>query len=434
MEIVILLFLIVLNGVFSLSEAAVISSRSALLSQYAAQGKRSAESALALIRDPNTFLSTVQVGITLIGLVTGAFGGTALGGDVGAWLTGLPIIGPVIAPYASAVGVGLVVVVSTYLSVVVGELVPKRIALQNSEGIAMMVAEPMWLLSRITSPVVALLSSSTQVVTRVMGLPDSSENRVTEGEIMAMVLQSAAEGGIDREAGDMVKSVFALDDTRLVGVMTPRLEIDWLNLRAPCSEWLDIIYKHNYSAYPVCDGDLENVVGMVRTKTLLVACLQDTTVDLKTLLQTPLYLPDSLTASQALAAMRQMGTETALVIDEYGGLDGLVTVRDLLEEIVGELDIAKPLARQRDDGSWLLDGGMSVEELAALFAGFAIPESEARQYVTVAGFVLARLGRVPMIAEHFEWGGVYFEVLDMDGQRIDKVLACYAPADQQAGG
>lgn len=429
MEIVILLFLIVLNGVFSMAEAAVISSRPALLNQHAAQGKRSAEAALALIRDPNTFLSTVQVGITLIGLITGAFGGTALGGDVGAWLVGLPTVGVVIAPYANAIGVGLVVIISTYLSVVAGELVPKRIALQNSERIAMLVAEPMLFLSRLARPVVALLSGSTQVLTRVMGVPDTSENRVTEGEIMAMVLQSAAEGGIHRDERDMVESVFALDNTRLASVMTPRLEIDWLNLRAPRNEWLETIYAHNYSAYPVCDGDFESVVGMVRTKTLLAACLRETQVDLTALTQPPLYLPDSLTVSQALAALRQMGTDTALVIDEYGGLDGLVSIRDLLEEIVGEMDIAQPLARQREDGSWLLDGGMPVEELPELFDGFTIPAGESGQYVTVAGFVMTRLGRVPGITEHFEWSGVYFEVMDMDGRRIDKVLARYQPAE-----
>lgn len=429
MEIVIILLLIFLNGVFALAEIAVVSSRKARLLQWANDGDSRAAAALALAENPTRFLSTVQFGITLISTLAGAFGGATIADRLAAVLRTVPRL----APYSSSLSLVLVVLVITYLSLVLGELVPKRLALLNAERIAMAVAGPMRGLSRVAAPVVHLLTASTDLVLHVIGSRAPADPPVTEEEITMMVGQGAQAGVFEDAEPDLVRGVFRLGDLDVGAIMTPRLDIIWLDLDEPPAETQRRIHASIHSHFPAAHGSLDNVAGVVYAKDLLARSLAGEPFDVSALLVPPLYVPESLPALQLLERFQQSRIHIALVIDEYGGIQGLATMTDVMEAIVGDLSsIREPMDPEivrRDDGSWLLDGMLSTAEFKeALHLREMLPNEGHGDYQTLGGFVMMTLGRIPTPGEHFDYQGLRFEVLDMDGHRVDKVMVTAVPA------
>jgi putative hemolysin len=421
-EVLFILLLLVANGVFAMSELAIVSSRKARLQRMAAAGDARARAALELANSPDRFLSTIQIGITLVGILAGAFGGATIAEQLGAQISRVPAL----AEYGEAVGLGVVVLVITYLSLVVGELVPKRLALNNPERVARAVAGPMARLSRVASPFVRVLGVSTSAILHLLRLKASDEPPVTEEEIKVLIEQGAQAGVILEAEQEMVEGVFKLADRRVGALMTPRRDITWLNLNDPPEKLYAQISASPYSRFPVCAGALDNVVGVVKAKELLARCVSGAPLDLPAAMKRPLFVPDTRTALQVLEAFKGGRSHVAVVIDEYGAVEGLVTTNDILEAIVGDIAPAgargEEAAVRREDGSWLLDGALPVEEFGDIFPTVRLPGDERGSYHTLGGFVMTHLGRVPRAADHFEWQGLRFEVVDMDGKRVDKVL------------
>ncbi|MDZ8186624.1 MAG: hemolysin family protein [Nostoc sp. ChiSLP02] len=421
-EILIILVLIIANGIFSMSEMAIVSARKVRLQQLANQGDAKARVALKLAESPNNFLSTIQVGISLIGILTGAFGGATIANRLAVYVR----LVPVLAPYSEPVSFGIVVLIITYLSLIIGELVPKRLALNNPEGIAAFVAIPMRALSAIASPMVHLLSASTDMVLRVLGVTQSTEPQVTEEEIKILIEQGTEAGTFEEAEQDMVERVFRLGDRPVSYLMTPRPDIVWLDLDDSAEENRQKMVESAYSRYPVCQGGLDNVLGVMPVTDLLARSFRGEQLDLTVGLRQPVFVPESTRGLKVLELFKQTVTHIALVVDEYGVIQGLVTLNDIMSEIVGDVPSMdgqdEPQAVQREDGSWLLDGMLPVEEFLELF-GMEEWESEERgSYQTLGGFVITHLGRIPAAADHFEWEGMRIEVMDMDGNRVDKVL------------
>jgi len=421
-EVLFILLLVVANGVFALSEMAVVSARKVRLQQWANEGNTNARTALELANAPTRFLSTVQVGITLIGILAGALGGATIAKKIALLLSQIRLL----APYSQAIGLGIVVVSITYLSLIIGELVPKRVALNNPERIAATIATPMRALSALASPVVHLLSTSTEVALRLLGIKPSLEPQVTEEEIRVLIKQGTEAGTFEVAEQDMVQRVFRLGDRQVSGLMTPRLEIVWLDLEDLAENNRHKMARSAHSRFPVCQGGLDNVIGVVQVKDLLARSLAGEVIDLTAALQTPLFVPESMPALNVLELFKKSGTHTALVVDEYGVVQGLVTLNDILEAIVGDIpsvdELAEPQVVQREDGSWLLDGLLPVEDFFELFNIQALADEQRGNYQTLGGFVTTHLGRIPAAADHFEWRKLRFEVMDMDGNRVDKVL------------
>lgn len=421
-EILIILVLIIANGVFSMSEMAIVSARKVRLQQLANQGDTKAKAALKLAESPNHFLSTVQVGISLIGILTGAFGGATIANRLVTYIRLVPFL----APYSEPLSFGIVVLIITYLSLIVGELVPKRLALNNPERIASIVAIPMQALSAIASPMVYLLSASTDLILRVLGITASTEPQVTEEEIKILIEQGTEAGTFEEAEQDMVERVFRLGDRPVSYLMTPRPDIVWLDLDDSPEENRQKMVDSAYSRYPVCQGGLDNVLGVIPVTDLLARSFRGEPLDLTVGLRQPIFVPESTRGLKVLELFKQTITHMALVVDEYGVIQGLVTLNDIMSEIVGDVPSTDgqdhPQAVQREDGSWLLDGMLPVEEFLELF-GMEEWESEERgSYQTLGGFVITHLGRIPTAADHFEWQGMRIEVMDMDGNRVDKVL------------
>lgn len=421
-EILIILVLIIANGVFSMSEMAIVSARKVRLQQLANQGDVKAKAALKLAESPNHFLSTVQVGISLIGILTGAFGGATIANRLAVYVKLVPLL----APYSEPLSFGIVVLIITYLSLIVGELVPKRLALNNPERIASIVAIPMQALSAIASPMVYLLSASTDLILRLLGITASTEPQVTEEEIKILIEQGTEAGTFEEAEQDMVERVFRLGDRPVSYLMTPRPDIVWLDLDDSAEENRHKMVDSAYSRYPVCQGGLDNVLGVIPVTDLLARSFRGEPLDLTVGLRQPIFVPESTRGLKVLELFKQTITHMALVVDEYGVIQGLVTLNDIMSEIVGDVPSTDgqdhPQAVQREDGSWLLDGMLPVEEFLELF-GMEEWESEERgSYQTLGGFVITHLGRIPAAADHFEWQSMRIEVMDMDGNRVDKVL------------
>lgn len=421
LELLLLFLLILANGIFSMSEMAVVSSRRARLQQRADDGHRGARVALELSDEPARFLSTVQVGITLIGIITGAFGGARLGGKLSAVLAdaGVP------SGYAGPLGVGLVVLTITFLSIVVGELVPKRLALSNPEHLAAVLARPMKALSKVAYPFVRLLEISTAFLARLLGGGGSNDPPVTDEEITHLLAQGAEAGVFQNAERDLVENVLWLGDQRVRTLMTPRREIAWLDLNASADEHRRVIAESGYSRFPVARGDLDHIEGVVRAKDLLAQLLYDGRFDLSAAVRPALIVPASLSALRLLDTLRTSQRHIALVVDEHGSIQGLVTHNEVLEavaEVDDDPNDPDPEIVRRDDGSYLLDGGLAVDELKNVLDVKTLPDEGEGHYHTLAGFVLAHLGHVPVASECFEWGGFTFEVIDLDNHRVDKVL------------
>jgi putative hemolysin len=421
-ELVIVILLIIANGLFALSETAFVSARKVRLQQWANEGNVKAAAALELVNSPNRLLSTVQLGITLIGILAGAFGGATIAEAVAVYVRAISWL----APYSAAIALALVVLCITYLSLVIGELVPKRIALNNPERLAMFMVTPMRMLSTIASPFIHLLSLSTEAILRLIGLRPSTEPPITEEEINVLLEEGAQIGTFEAAEQDMIERIFRLGDRRVRVLMTHRPDIVWLDVNDPPQEVNQAIRESPFSRFPVCDGSLDNVLGMVHVKDLFQQCMTGQPLDVKAVLQEPLYVLENTRTLKVLELFKQTGTQAALAIQEYGDIEGLITLNDILEAIVGDIssgdDVAHPHAVEREDGSWLLDGMVLLDELKGMLHIRELPEEASGDYTTLAGFVLLNLGHIPKTGEHFEWDGFRFEVMDMDGRRIDKVL------------
>jgi putative hemolysin len=410
-----------------MSEIAVVAARKVRLQQRAEEGDERAKFALALVQDPNRFLSTVQFGITMVGVLAGAYGGATIASQLAVPIAGVPVL----APYAEGIALGVVVGAITVLSLIIGELVPKRIGLNNPEAIASWVARPMILLSRVGGPAVHILTAATNFVLRVFGVKGEAEPNLTEDEIKALISQGAETGAVGATEENIVQRVFQLGDQRVAAIMTPRPDIEWIDVDASEEELREFLASHSHTQFVVCHGGLDEVLGIVRSADLLPLAFKGSRIDLRSLTREALFVPDSMPAVQLLESFRSSHKHTALVMDEYGAVEGLVTVTDLLTAIVGDLpaDASEAVGAfvSRADGSWLVDGSAAMEDVTAHFGMDNLPEDEAGAYHTIGGFVMARLGRVPKAADAFEWGGMRFEVMDMDGRRIDKVLVMRKP-------
>ncbi|KAB2888103.1 MAG: HlyC/CorC family transporter [Desulfobulbaceae bacterium] len=423
MEIFLLFCLILLNGAFAMSEIAVISSRNARLQKLANDGNLGARSALDLKNEPSSFLSTVQVGITMVGILSGAIGETALADPLAAWLGGFPVI----APYARGVAMTAVVVGLTYFSVVVGELVPKRMGLLAPEKTASIIALPMKLLSRIAIPLVWLLSVSSNLLLRLLRKKTAEEPPVTNSEIRLLMAQGTEAGVFHASEQTLVANVLRLDEQNLRAIMTPRNELYLLDLNTPEPELRISLAGCPFSRIVICRGGLENILGLLRTADLLRNALVNEPLEIESLLYPPLYMWEGLSTAQVLENFRKTNLQCALIVDEYGELQGLVTLTDVLTAIVGGLPSASEHDVndfiERQDGSWLVDGAASIEHLRMkLDIGERFPGEKQNAYFTVGGLVIHLLGRVPAETDAIEENGYHFEVVDMDGHRVDKVL------------
>ncbi len=421
LEIAIILLLVALNGVFAMSELAIVSSRRSRLHALQRSGSQGASVALALAEDPQRFLPTVQVGISLVGILAGVFGGARLAGPLGEVLSEIPVL----APFGTQIAFTLVVLAITYANLILGELVPKQFALRDPERIAILVARPMAWLARFTSPVVWVLGQSTALVLRLFGAHRPRDQAMTEEEVKAVVAEGAQAGVLEHEERHMIERVLRLADKPVRALMTPRPEVAWLDRRAEPDALVAKVREGNVSRFVVADQRIDNVVGVVVSKDLLDQLLAGAPLDLAPVLRQPQVLPDNLSALDALERLRHDPLGIALVMDEYGSFEGVVTASDVLEAIIGEIGPPEPpetpgKAVRRADGSLLLDGMMPSDELRSKLELPPLPH--AGTYHTVAGLMLALLQRVPREGDRIVWAGWRFEIVDMDGRRVDKVL------------
>jgi putative hemolysin len=419
LEIAVVLALVLLNGFFAMSEIAVVSARPARLEALARKG-RGARLALGLARDPGRMLSTVQIGITLIGIVAGAFGGARLAEPLAAGIGRVPAL----APFSAEIAYTLVVAAITYLSLIIGELVPKHLALRGPERVAALVAPTIELIARISTPAVWLLETSSRFVLRLLGSEVQPAETVTEEEVRTLIAEGTRAGVFHRHEQEMIERVLRLADRPVRAIMTPRVELVWLDVEAGPDEIARIIRESGHSRFVVGKGSLDEVLGVVHVRGLLDVCLGGRALDLRAAVRPMPVVPDTMRVSRALEALRQARVSMALVVDEYGEVEGVVTAEDVLEALVGDMPERRlgeeAAIVRRDDGSMLIDGMLAVDELKLTLGLDSLPEEET--YHTLAGFILAQLGRVPAEGEAVAYGGWRFEVVDMDGQRIDKVL------------
>lgn len=430
-EIAIIFLLLIANGVFAMAEIAVVSSKKARLRRLADQGNGKARIALELAESPNRFLATVQIGITLVGIFAGAFGGATLA----AKLAGLIAQVSFLAHHADKIAFAIVVVIITYFSLVLGELVPKRFGLSNPEGIAMMVARPMNWLARFAGPVVSFLGVSTEALLRLLGFKPEKELAVSEEEVRVLMQEGVRAGAFNKVESHIVHSALELGQLPVREIMTPRPKVIWLNQDDPHEQVWHKIVVSGHSHFPVYAGNRDHTVGVVSVKAIYANLAAGVGANLKDLMTPPLIVPETQTVLQLVETFKQSGKHIALVTDEFGGLVGLVTLNDVMEAVVGEFptqgERAKPEARKRDDGTWLIDAMIDLEAVEKALPGFKFGGEAHSVYQTLAGFVVKTLGRVPREGESFEAQGYIFEVLDMDRHRVDKILVM--PANRASG-
>ncbi|MDZ4252385.1 MAG: hemolysin family protein [Sulfuritalea sp.] len=426
MEILFLVTLILLNGAFAMSEIALVTARRGRLARLAEDGDGAAAIAINLHDEPTRFLSTIQIGITSIGILNGIVGEAVLAAPLAIWLQALGMA----VETSSIVSTALVVVVITYISIVVGELVPKRIAQFNPEGIARLVARPMQFLSLLTRPFVRLLTLSTDSILSLMGQRKQDGQGVTEEEIHAMLEEGSEAGVIEQQEHEMVRNVFRLDDRQIGSLMIPRAGIAYLDVDRPLQESLNHVTDSEHSRFPVCRGGLHEVLGIINAKQLLRKTLKGGVTDLATELQPAVFVPETLTGMDLLDHFRASGVQMVMVVDEYGEVQGLVTLQDVLEAVTGEFkprNMEDAWAVQREDGSWLLDGLIPVPELKDKLELKAVPEEDKGRYHTLSGLMMWLLGRLPQTGDVSNWEDWRLEVVDLDGKRVDKVLASRLP-------
>lgn len=421
-EIFIMLALIFLNGILSMAEMAIVSARKHRLQQKLENGKKGAMDALDLKKNPNHFLSTVQIGITLIGILSGAFGGATIAEKIGSRLSNFKAL----APYSEGIGVAIVVILTTYFSLVIGELVPKRLALYDAEKISIAIAPVMKLLSKITKPIANFLSGSTNVILGIFGIRPSSEPEITEEDLKVLLDEGTESGIFEKTEQDMVERIFRLNDRAISSFMTPRTEIVFLEIDATHKEIYQRITTHPFSRFPVFKDTPDNIVGIIQSRDLLLQRINGPDFDLNKILIKPIFIPESTPALDVLDLLKTSLTEIAIIVDEYGGVLGLVSINDIIEAIVG--DMMNPYGKfeaeiiQREDGSWLVDGMVLMDELKESISIDKLPNEEEGNYDTLSGLMMSQLGKVPVSGDYFTWGNLRFEVVDMDGRRVDKVL------------
>jgi len=432
-EIVIIALLVGLNGFFAMSELALVSSRKARLQTLANEGSRGAARALRLLDEPTNLLSTVQIGITLIGIFAGAYGGATLSEPLGAFLKRFPLL----AEHSQAIAFGLVVVLITYFSLIIGELVPKRIALNHAERIASGVALPMQILARAGAPLVWLLRISTELVLRLLGVKPKPDSTVTEEEVKSMIAEGTQSGVFEPAESEILESVLRLTDRFARSIMVPRPDVIWLDANDPASVILDEIKEGGHSRYPVCRGGVEDILGVVSTRELLEQQRSTGQINVEAACHAPVFINETMPIWTVLDRFKSADLHMAIVLDEHGSFEGIVTPLDILGALAGALpegrgDDEEAAFIQRADGSWLADGRTSIDMIERRFA---LPSmNKEGDFVTLAGFVLQQLGRLPEEGENFEWQGWRFEVIDMDGRRIDKVLIEKLNDDLDASG
>ena len=428
MEIAVLLLLFLINGFFSMSEMAVVSSRKARLQQLYEEGHTTAGSALELANHPSDFLSAIQIGITVIGVTSGAFGEATLSADLGAWLSQWPLL----ARHSNVIAVSVVIIGITLGSLIIGELVPKRLALLNPEAVASFAAKPMSWVAWVAHPIVRFLSFSTDAILRLVSRRAVASPPVSEQEIRVLMEQGTEAGVFEEHEHQLVSRVFRMDDLTTAAVMTPRTDIVYLDIEEPREKILARIAEAPHTHFPVTRGDLDNIEGVVAVKELLVDMVRDEPFSLEARLAKPLYIPETLTVTEVLRSFKQHRQTLALIVNEYGEFQGMVTLHDVMEALVGDIGTVDEEADsdvvRREDGSLLIDGGVSVDRLKhALEIEEELPAEDTGTYNTLAGFVMLQLGRVPQVADRFEWGGLRFEVVDMDRNRVDRLLVSRLP-------
>lgn len=422
MEFLIIILLLLVNGLFAMYEIAMVSSSKARLETLALTGSHKARSVLQQLEEPEKILSTIQVGITLIGIVSGAYGGVAIAGDVVPLFERIPLL----APYADKVALILVVSIITYLSLIVGELVPKSLALNNPERIAITLSPFMVFLSKTMYPFVWILSLSTRLVNRMMGIKTGEERPMTEEELKFILHKSSQQGVIDKEETEMIKDVFRFTDKRANELMTHRKEIIFLDVKQTKEEVLNVIELEKFSKYLLCDGSLDNAIGLVVVKDIVLLLRSDKPFDLRSIVHEPLYIPECLTANRILELFKTNKTNFGVVVSEYGGIEGIITLRDLTESIFGDIpdigdDADEPIVR-RQDGSMLVDGSMKIDDFMDEMGILNYDESEVSDFTTLGGLSMYLLKNIPKTGDRFSFKDLYFEVVDMDGSRVDKLL------------
>lgn len=428
-KILLMLVLIVINGLFSMTEMAVVSLRKSKLQSEIAKGNRKAQAAHDLSEHPSDFFSMIQIAITLAGVVSGAIGSIAFSAPIEAQLCKVRFL----APVADTLSVLIVSILVTYLSLVIGELVPKRIAIAYPEKIAIQVGGFMTGIANVAKPLVRFLSFSSDIGIRLLGVRENSEPPVSEDEVKAMIEQGKQSGVFEETEQDIVESVFRMSDRAVHAMMTPRTDVTWVNIAEPIEDILEEIRASNETYFPVVRDHPDNVLGIVSVKKILDRYISGQEIRLEELIDTPLFLPESTPALSALDSLRESGKQAAIIIDEYGGFSGLVTPVDILEELVGEIPSAddetyEPEIVTREDGSFLIDGGLDIEDMKDMLGVDQLEDQERVDYQTVAGFLLSRFGFIPKAGDTIEMGDYRFEVVDMDGRRIDKVLVDRLPA------
>lgn len=417
-EILLILGLILLNGLFSMAEIALVSARKARLESQANKGDKAAKEALELSNHPDTFLSTVQIGITLIGILTGILSGEKLKSDFVAFLNRFEVI----ANYSNTIATAIIVIIITYFSMVLGELVPKRLGLARPEAIAKFMARPMYVLSRITHPFIWLLSKSTFVIVKLFNIKKSSDNQVTEEEIKAIISEGTEQGAIEEAEQEIIERVFHLGDRTITSLMTHRSDLVWFDINDTKEDIRAKILDEPHSIYPVCDGEIDNMKGVVSLKDLYVASDLN---KFRELMQPPLYVPENNTAYQVLEKYKQSKIHSCFIIDEYGSLLGMITLNDILEAIIGDLPeqhIDDYEIVEREDGTYLIDAQIPFYDFLSRFERTELMNEGEQEFDTLAGFILHQLKRIPATGDKLEWEGFTLEIVDMDAQRIDKVL------------
>jgi putative hemolysin len=428
-EILVILVLLLANGVLAMSEIAVVSARKTRLKNLAERGNKRAKAAFRLANEPGVFLSTVQVGISLVGVVAGAFGGATIAVRLEPFLEPLPLVGP----YAQGMSVSIVVLGITFLSLVLGELVPKQFALRNAESLAMMVARPMMYLSRVAYPLVALLTVSSNAILRLIVKGPAEESIITEDEVKLIIRQATEAGVVKKAEKDMIYGVLRLGDLQAVDLMTPRHEVVMLDLQGAWTEHLARISEAGHTYFPVYESDPTNVLGFVSVKDLYEDMARGREPDLRKSMMPPLFVPEKASALKVLERFKATKTHIGLVLDEHGAVEGLVSINDLLAGIVGEIpstgeELEEPLVVKREDGSLLVDGGISASDLKELLKLKKLPGDDG-SYSTLGGMTMARLGRIPRTGDTYRYRGYRFEVVDMDRLRVDKVLITKVPKE-----
>jgi putative hemolysin len=417
MEILILIGLILLNGIFSMAEIALVSARKARLEAQANKGDKKAKEALDLANHPDTFLSTVQIGITLIGILTGIISGERLTTDLAENIKSWPLVGE----YSNGIATTIVVIVITYFSLVFGELVPKRLGLSRPEAIAKMLAGPMRILSRITHPFVWLLSKSGNLIVRMLGIR-RNDNQVTEEEIKAIISEGTEHGAIDEAEQEIIERVFHLSDRNITSLMTHRSDIIWFNLDDNEEKIKEKIITEPHSVYPICDGDIDNLKGVISIKDLYVS---DDIILFKDIMKPALFVPENNTAYQVLEKFKESKIHTCFIVDEYGTILGMITINDILEAIVGDMpqpDLQDYEVTERSDGTYLVDAQIPFYDFLDRFEKTEWMNEGEHEFDTLAGFILHELEHIPKTGEKLEWKGFSIEIMDMDGHRIDKVM------------